>query len=255
MLPSIEVMSGILGLVIGSFLNVVIVRLPKDQSLIRPGSACPRCGRSLKWYENIPVLSFLMQMGRCRGCKASISLRYPLVEALTGVVFFVVAREVGEQPLVLVRDLVLIAGLIAVVFIDLEHRIIPDPISIGGAVFALLTAPFVPLGAVQAFLGAALGFGTFLAFAWIYQKITGRMGLGGGDIKLMAYLGGFLGAQSLLTTILVSSLTGSLIGIGYAVFRREKDVMQLAVPFGPFLVAGAMGYYFFGDFLARFVFF
>lgn len=238
------------GLVVGSFVNVLIARMPLRKSVVRPGSCCPACLKPIRWYDNIPVISYLFLRGRCRDCSKPISLRYPVVELLTALLFVAVVQRFGWSFLVPVRDWPFVAILVAVTFIDLDHRIIPDPLSLGGLVLGIATAGWVPgLGWAASLIGAALGFSVFFGFAWIYEKGTGRSGIGGGDIKLLAMLGAFLGLQGVFVTVLISSVLGSVIGLIWAALQREKNVMKAAVPFGPFLVIGGLCYYFFGDWI------
>jgi leader peptidase (prepilin peptidase)/N-methyltransferase len=241
----------VLGLIVGSFLNVVIHRLPLDQSVVRPGSRCPKCKRSIPWYENIPVLSWLALRAKCGGCKAPIPFRYPFVELLTALLFALTVAMFGLNVTTLLRDLPWVAALIAVIFIDLDHRIIPDEISLGGLAVGLLTSVLDPrLTVVQAFVGAGVGFGVFFGFSWLYYKLTGRIGLGGGDVKLLAMLGAYLGLQGVFFTIFLSSIVGSVVGIALALAQRNKEkgaVMQFALPYGPFLVLGAFLYYYLGE--------
>jgi leader peptidase (prepilin peptidase)/N-methyltransferase len=243
----------LLGLVIGSFLNVVIARLPERRSLIHPPSSCPSCSHRIRWYENIPVVSYLVLRGKCSGCATPISWRYPLVELLTAFLFLVAALRFGATPLLFLRDLPFLAILVAVTFIDLETRLIPDPLSLGGLVLGLATSAFTPsLGFLSSLIGAASGFILFYAVAWYYQKRTGRSGMGGGDIKLLAMLGAFLGPEGVFTTVFVSSVFGTLIGLSYAWFSRRKNggegsLLKVALPYGPFLVLGALYAYFLGD--------
>ncbi|MCM2276760.1 MAG: prepilin peptidase [Oligoflexia bacterium] len=235
------------GLIIGSFLNVVVARLPHDQSVIRPRSRCPGCGKGIAWYDNVPVVSYLVLRGKCRHCSMRISPRYPIIELLTGTLFFAAMAQFGLSPALLLRDLPFLAILVAVTFIDLEHRIIPDELSLGGLALGLATCWFDPrLAWTQALLGAALGFGFFYGLAWAYEKYSGRSGLGGGDVKLLAMLGAFLGPVGVFATILISSVTGSIVGVGWALAQRKKEVMTSAIPYGPFLVIGGLYYYLFG---------
>ncbi|MFL5815433.1 MAG: prepilin peptidase [Bdellovibrionia bacterium] len=253
-------LAAVFGLVIGSFLNVVIGRLPHGESVVRPASRCPHCKHELRWYENVPVLSYLVLRGRCRSCKEPISIRYPVVELLTGLLFLAAKIRFGWSLELLLRDFPFIAILVAVTFIDLDLRIIPDPLSLGGLVWGLVTAlafSFIPglgsgaaIGWGGAFAGAAVGFGLFYGLAWIYYRFTGRSGLGGGDIKLLAMLGAYLGIGGVLDTILVSSVFGSLIGISWALFQRRRggeSVMLVSIPYGPFLVVGGLYHYFLSD--------
>jgi leader peptidase (prepilin peptidase)/N-methyltransferase len=251
-----------LGLLTGSFLNVVVARLPHGQSVVKPRSRCPGCQKLIAWYDNVPVLSYLLLRGKCRKCSKSISIRYPVIELLTALLFLAVLRKFGWSWLLPIRDWPFVAILVAVTFIDLEHRIIPDELSLGGLVWGLLTAWFVPgLGLIDAAIGAAVGFGLFYGLAFSYLKLTGRSGLGGGDIKLLAMLGAFLGIQGVFVSIFVSSVFGSLAGIAYAlansrkaasgvdVPQEETSLLKVAIPYGPFLVVGALYFYLLHDIL------
>jgi leader peptidase (prepilin peptidase)/N-methyltransferase len=239
-----------LGLTIGSFLNVVIVRLPLEKSIAFPGSHCPSCQAKLKWYENLPVLSYLALRGKCRSCKSEISIRYPIVELITALLFLAAKLKFGFTPLLFIRDFPFLAILTAVTFIDLEHRLIPDPLSLGGLIVGLATSFWVPgLGLLNSVIGASVGFGVFYALAWLYLRYSGRSGLGGGDIKLLAMIGAFLGLGGVFAAILISSIFGSLVGIGWAVVSKKEKVMSVAIPYGPFLVVGALYYYLLGDIL------
>lgn len=237
----------VFGLLIGSFLNVVIVRLPRDQSLVKPPSHCPKCKSPVRWFQNLPVISYLALRGKCAKCQNPISVRYPIVELITALLFLAVYQRFGWSGLLVVRDFPFVAILVAITFIDLEHRIIPDVLSLGGLVLGLLTAAFTPgLGLVQAIGGAALGFSIFYGMAWAYQWKTGLSGMGGGDIKLLAMLGAFVGPMGVVTTILISSIAGSVIGLIYAFWERRKSsdgLLRTAIPFGPFLVVGALYHY------------
>ncbi len=236
-----------LGLIFGSFANVLIVRLPKKKSVIKPGSQCPLCHHKLSWRENIPVFSFFLLKGKCRSCKKKINLRYPMVEILTSVLFLAVYQKNGFEALLFIRDLPFVVLLVAITFIDLEHRIIPDSLSLGGLVLGLVTSWFVEdLGTLNALYGAGLGFLVFYGLAWIYEKMTGKMGLGGGDIKLLAMLGSFLGPLGVVQILFISSVTGSLVGICLGIIQKEKNIMKTSIPYGPFLVIGALFYYLLG---------
>jgi len=243
------------GLSIGSFLNVVIARLPERKSLVRPPSQCPKCSYRLRWFDNIPVLSYLLLRGKCRSCRSPITIRYPVVELLTGLLFIAVKIRFGLSPLLIIRDLPFVSILVAVTFIDLETRLIPDPLSLGGLALGLGTAFFTPsLGIIPSLGGAALGFGLFYAIAWFYQWRSGRAGMGGGDIKLLAMLGAFLGPYGVITTIFVSSVLGSVLGLTYAWISRKREggqgsLMKVSLPYGPFLVVGALYTYLLGDLL------
>lgn len=238
------------GLVVGSFVNVLVARVPDRRSIVKPPSSCPGCGARVRWHDNVPVLSYLALRGRCRGCKAPISLRYPVVELLVALLFVTTYLRFGLSPLLFVRDWPFVAILVAVTFTDLERRLIPDPLSLGGLAVGLATAWWTPeLGLLGALAGAATGFCVFYAFAWIYMKRSGRSGLGGGDIKLLAMIGAFVGVQGVFWTILVSSILGSVIGIVYGLAKRDEGggLLKVAIPYGPFLVLGALWYYLLGD--------
>lgn len=257
----ITALVAVFGLIIGSFLNVVIARLPEGRSIVRPGSACGGCGAPIRWHDNVPLLGFALLRGRCRACRAPISLRYPLVETITALLFVTSYLAQGLTPTLFLRDWPLLATLVAVTFIDLDHRIIPDPLSLGGLALALATSWLDPrLGLAGSAAGAAIGFGVFYFFAWAYLRLAGRSGLGGGDIKLLAMLGAFLGPSGVFCVILVSSVLGSVLGIAWALWNRRRsgdgsgaadaaDVLGLAIPYGPFLVVGALYYYLLGDWL------
>ena len=239
-----EWMGFIFGLVIGSFLNVCIHRLPASQSIVHPRSRCPQCGHLIRVYDNIPVLSYLILRGRCRDCGARISLRYPVVELLSGAfAAMAVARfGLGWQALLMYA---LIAAFLVITFIDLDHRIIPDVITLPGIPIGL-AASFGPgmISPLEALLGILAGGGSLFLVAWGYQLVTQREGMGGGDIKLLAMIGAFIGWKGVLLTIFIASLTGTLAGMAL-IFRRRGD-MKLAVPFGPFLAVGAIAYLFMG---------
>jgi len=239
-----EWMGFIFGLVIGSFLNVCIHRLPASQSIVHPRSRCPQCGHLIRVYDNIPVLSYLILRGRCRDCGARISLRYPVVELLSGAfAAMAVARfGLGWQALLMYA---LIAAFLVITFIDLDHRIIPDVITLPGIPIGL-AASFGPgmISPLESLVGILAGGGSLFLVAWGYQLVTQREGMGGGDIKLLAMIGAFIGWKGVLLTIFIASLTGTLAGMAL-IFRRRGD-MKLAVPFGPFLAVGAIAYLFMG---------
>ena len=234
----------IFGMVIGSFLNVCIYRLPASRSIVRPRSQCPQCGHSIRARDNIPVLSYLILRGRCRDCRVRIPLRYPLVETLSGAfAAMAVARfGFGWQAALMFA---LIAALLVITFIDLDHRIIPDAITLPGIPIGL-AASFGPglISPSASLIGILAGGGSLFLVAWGYQLITQREGMGGGDIKLLAMIGAFMGWQGVLFTIFVASLTGTLAGM--ALICRRRGDMKLAVPFGPFLAVGAIAYLFSG---------
>ncbi|MBI3533995.1 MAG: prepilin peptidase [Deltaproteobacteria bacterium] len=238
----------VLGLIFGSFANVIIYRLPRDQSIVRPRSNCIHCKKQISFFDNVPLLSFVLLMGKCRHCHGKISIRYPIVEFLVGFVFLAVYKHVGFGFSLFFRDLPFVLILIIIAFIDVEHRIIPDELSLGGLVLGLVTSFLNPeLGIVSSFIGAGFGFCVFYGLAWCYFKITQQSGLGGGDIKLLAMLGAFLGFHGIIIILMLSSISGSIIGILWALWNKEKNLLKTAIPFGPFLVVSGLFYYLIGN--------
>jgi len=235
----------LLGVIIGSFLNVCIRRLPAGESVVSPPSHCPQCGARIRSWDNIPLLSYLVLRGRCRACGTSIPLRYPVVEALTGGMLVLLVWRFDLSAL-LVVDGIFVAALLVVSFIDLDHQIIPDVISLPGIAVGLLFSIAgwgPPLRTSLA--GVLLGGGILYAVAAGYQLLTGREGMGGGDIKLLAMIGAFLGWRGVLVTLVLGSFTGAVIGIGLMAVRGADS--RVPIPFGPFLALGALCALFFGD--------
>ncbi len=228
-----------LGTIVGSFLNVCIHRLPRRESLVLPGSHCPHCGAPISWYDNIPLVSFLILGGRCRACQAAISWRYPLVEAATVLLFLLALARFG-LTLEGTRAAILASALLVVALIDLDHRIIPDRLTLPGIALGLVGAWFLPPGIVSSIVGTLVGGGLFYLIA-----LASRGGMGGGDIKLAAMLGAFLGWQSGLLAIFVGVLIGGVVGVTLLLLRLRgrKD----AIPFGPFLAVGGVVALFWGD--------
>lgn len=247
------------GLLIGSFLNVCIHRWPRGRSVVRPRSHCVRCRKTIAWYDNIPVLSYLLLGGKCRYCGRHISARYPAVELLAGVVFFYFVWRYGPT-LPAIKLCVFASMLIALVFSDFEKRLLPDELTLGGTLIGLAFAPFVPLrdessagllwlfgsnlqGAMlslcQAALGAAIPALFLWGGGWLYLKIRHREGLGLGDVKLMAMIGAFLGLQATLLTLLAGSIAGSVLSLLY-IWVAKKDAATYELPFGSFLGAAAL---------------
>jgi leader peptidase (prepilin peptidase)/N-methyltransferase len=228
--------SAAFGGIIGSFLNVCIYRLPLHKSVVWPASACPHCARELAWYENIPVLSFLALRGRCRTCAATIGWRYPLIEALTAVMFATAWWYYGPGML-LVSRLVLGCALIVLFAIDLEHHLLPNAITLPGIVagflFSLVTEP----GWQGSLLGALTGAGVLFLIAEAYYRVRHEEGLGMGDVKMLAMVGAFIGWKLTFVTLMLASLSGTVIGLVLIVSRRGS--MKYALPFGTFLAVGA----------------
>jgi leader peptidase (prepilin peptidase)/N-methyltransferase len=233
----------VLGSTVGSFLNVCIYRIPEGLSIVRPRSRCPQCGAPIAWYHNVPILSWVLLKGRCATCRAPFSVRYPLVEALTGTLFALFFYRFGFHPLTPVA-LLLVAALVVISFIDLDHQIIPDVISLPGIPVGFLCAFLVPwVSWTDSLLGILLGGGSLLAIALGYEFLTKKEGLGFGDVKLLAMLGAFLGWTSIFPIIFIGSLLGTLVGVPLMLIRGADR--KLALPFGPFLSAAALIHLFF----------
>ena len=241
------------GLCIGSFLNVCIYRLPLSKSITKPSrSICPDCGATIHFYDNIPVVSYLLLKRRCRHCGFIIPFRYPMVEILTGLSALFILKHFGLSIDFFVY-FVFIAALIVVVFIDLDHRIIPDVITLPGIPVFFCLSFLLPEGNwINSVLGILVGGGSLLTVAWVYALLTGKEGMGGGDIKLLAMAGALVGWQGVLFTIFVSSASGALIGI--ILMLRTRKGLKLAVPFGPFISLGVVVYIFFGPALINWYF-
>jgi leader peptidase (prepilin peptidase)/N-methyltransferase len=223
----------VLGAVIGSFVNVCIHRLPWRRSLVFPGSHCPYCQQAIRPWHNIPLLSYLWLGGRCAYCKTSISWRYPLVELLCGLLYVFLYHRFGFSGQGLVFAL-LATALLLVSFIDLAHKIVPDVITLPGILAGLFASLFyTPVGIVNAIIGMCLGGGLFFLVAFL-----SRGGMGGGDIKLVAMMGAFLGWREVLVTIFLGALLGAAVGVGLMLLKKKgrKDPL----PFGPFLAIGAL---------------
>jgi leader peptidase (prepilin peptidase) / N-methyltransferase len=234
MIPALAAIAGLAGLIVGSFLNVVVHRLPRGESLVHPGSRCPSCGTPIKPYDNVPVLSWLALRGRCRRCGARISARYPLVEATTGILFAAVVVAKGPDREVWL-GLLFVAVLIPVALIDLEHRIIPNrivlPAAVAGAAILAATQPAqLPAHAI-----AAVAAGGFLLLA----ALAYPRGMGMGDVKLAALMGLFLG-PAVAPAMLVALLAGTLAGILVMARKGVREGRKTAVPFGPFLALGGV---------------
>jgi leader peptidase (prepilin peptidase)/N-methyltransferase len=239
----------IFGAVVGSFLNVCIFRIPAKISIIKPLSQCPHCHHPVRFYNNIPIISFIMLRGKCRDCGGKISWRYPLVELITAVLSLLLFLQFGLTLKFLIF-FIFTAVLIVITFIDLDHQIIPDVLTLPGIPIFLLLAIFVvKVPWLEALIGLLIGGGMLFAIAFIYQLITKREGMGGGDIKLLAMIGGFLGWKSLIFILLVSSFSGAIVGIAAMVIQKQD--MKYAIPFGPFLSAAAIAYLFWGDAFMR----
>ncbi len=232
------VVSIIFGALIGSFLNVCISRLPKEESIVWPGSHCPHCGTPIKFYDNIPLLSFILLKGKCRHCHHPISLQYPLVEGTMALASLILFMKFGPS-LSFVFYFAFLASLIVITVIDLYHQIIPDVISLPGIGVGLGASLLIPeITFFDSLAGALLGGGSLFLVATVYRWLFKREGMGGGDVKLLAMIGAFLGWKAVILTILSGSLIGSIIGIAIMIMKG-KD-FKYAIPFGPFLSIGAV---------------
>ncbi len=231
------VVAGLFGLLVGSFLNVCIYRLPRGTSIVWPASACGSCKRELRWFENIPIVSWVVLGARCARCKAPISLQYPLVEAITAVLFVLVAATTPVGPLLAAR-LLFVCALIVLFGIDLEHQILPNAITLPGIVIGLAFSLVAPPGWQASLLGVLLGGGVLYAIAWGYYTVRREEGLGMGDVKMLGMIGAFLGWQAVLLTLVLASFSGAIIGV--AMIALQRGSMKYALPFGTFLAIGAL---------------
>ncbi len=230
----------ILGAIIGSFLNVCIYRLPREKSVVTPGSACTHCGAPIPFYDNIPIVSFLILRGKCRRCGAAISAQYVVVELLTASLYVTLFNLYGLS-IELAVMLLFVSDLIVLSFIDLDFKIIPDILSLGGLVAGAVLCFFRPaFGYLDALLGIVLGGGVLWAIASGYELLRKREGMGGGDIKLLAMIGAFCGIKGVLFSLVFGSLLGTLVGIPLMLIKHEDT--KYAIPFGPFLSLGALFY-------------
>jgi len=244
------------GLLIGSFLNVCIHRLPRDLSIVRPRSHCPHCEKLISWYDNIPLVSYAALGGRCRHCRERISIRYPIVELATGLAFAVCVAALGLS-LPALKYAIFSAILITLIASDLEERILPDEFTLGGTLLGLVLAAFVPLDAefisllipfslgprghslAESAFGALIASGAIWLVGFLYEKIRHREGLGFGDVKMIAMIGAFLGLRLALLTLMLASLLGAILGLIY-VFATRKDSSTYELPFGSFLGVAAL---------------
>src|SRR5919112_2535152 len=250
------VVVGVFGALIGSFLNVVIHRVPREESIAFPASHCPSCDAAIRPYDNIPVISWAVLRGRCRSCRTPISARYPAVELLTGVLFALTYLLHSGLTLSLPFDLAFVAAVVALVFIDAEHMLLPNVITYPGAGLALVARVLVPnlygvasfggpetpawlLSLGNAVLGALVGGGFLWLVGWLWERARGGEAMGLGDVKMMFMVGAFLGWPLTFLTIFVGVLTGSVAGVAAMLGRGERD-MQMLLPFGIFLGIGAL---------------
>lgn len=237
-------LAALFGALIGSFLNVVIYRLPLGQSLVSPPSRCRKCGYSLRWFDNIPIASWVALRGRCRKCGVSVSWQYPVVELLTAILFALVAWTTPVGPLLFAR-LILVCILIALFGIDLEHQILPNSITLPGIVIGLIFSTVAPPGIRDAIIGTLLGGGILYGIAAAYYLWRREEGMGMGDVKMLAMIGAFLGWKAVLVTLVFASFSGALIGV--AMMSFQKGGMKYALPFGTFLAIGTLVAMFVGE--------
>jgi leader peptidase (prepilin peptidase)/N-methyltransferase len=248
----IEAIVFIFGLLIGSFLNVCIYRLPRDGSVVRPRSHCTNCGHMIAGYDNIPLLSYLLLKGRCRHCFATIYWRYPLVELLAGLLFTAAYVNWGWS-LYTVKMAICVAMLLGMVFTDIETRLLPDEFTIGGTVVGMILAWFIPIrdgiasilvdsenaaSVMEAALGATIAAGSLWLVGEIFKLIRHKEGLGFGDVKMAAMMGAFLGVSPTLMALMLSCVTGSVVGLAFIVISKKKGDYEL--PLGSFLGAAAI---------------
>jgi leader peptidase (prepilin peptidase) / N-methyltransferase len=235
--PTHIALLAVVGLAVGSFLNVCIHRLPRGQSLNSPPSRCPHCDYQLRWFDNIPVVSYAMLAGRCRKCRTRISLRYPIVELLT-MGLFVLHGVVFGWTALLVPRLVFACAMIVLFAIDLEHHLLPNAITLPGLAVGLIASSVLPPGIIDALIGVVIGGGVLWLIGEAYYRYSGHEGMGGGDVKMLAMIGAFLGWKLVLVTLVLSSVVGSLIGL--IVIAIRKGGMKYALPYGTFLALGAL---------------
>jgi leader peptidase (prepilin peptidase)/N-methyltransferase len=240
-----NVFAFLFGAAVGSFLNVCIYRIPEGKSIVTPRSACPGCGHPIRAYDNIPILSYFLLGRKCRDCGAAISLRYVIVEFITGLISLALFLTYGLSLAYAVMFL-FSAALLVITFIDLDHRIIPDTITLPGIPVFFLAGIFVfGVSWLDAILGMVIGGGFLYLVAIGYRLLRKMEGMGMGDVKLSAMLGAFFGWKSLIYIIFVSSFLGALIGI--TIILIKKGNMKYAIPYGPFLSVAALSYIFIGE--------
>ncbi len=239
----------ILGALWGSFGNVVILRQPKGESVVKPRSRCPQCSQGIKWYDNVPIFAWFWLRGKCRACGNKISFRYPLVELITASLFLAVYLKYGMSWYTL-ELLFFVWGLVVCSFIDLDHMILPDVFTLSGIVLGLVGAALNPeRDFLGAFAGVIMGGGFLWAIAYLYYVLRKEEGMGGGDIKLLGWIGAVLGWTSIPFVIMVSSIIGSIVGLIYA--YRSKTGLKSVIPFGPYLALAAILYLLGGEELGR----
>jgi leader peptidase (prepilin peptidase)/N-methyltransferase len=244
-IDGLPLMLGLAGLMVGSFLNVCISRLPAGESIAWPGSRCPSCRTPIHWYDNVPVVSFLVLSGKCRACRTRIGLRYPIVELATGVAFAVVGVAYAGDWMLLASRLVFAASMIVLFGTDLETQRLPNVITLPGIAVGLLFSLWLPPGVVNSLLGAALGAAILWGIRWAWFRATGVEAMGLGDVKMLAMIGAFLGWRQVWVVLFLASIAGALIGLFLAAGRGRS--LQMRLPFGTFLALAALAAAFVGD--------
>jgi leader peptidase (prepilin peptidase)/N-methyltransferase len=227
----------LVGACVGSFLNVCIYRLPRHESLLWPASHCTACNRALSWFENLPIVGWMALRGRCRTCRAPISAMYPIVELVTAVTFVAGYLLYGFTPLGAVRIL-FACGLIVLFVTDLQHKILPNALTLPGIAIGFVCSLFLPPGWRDSLIGITVGGGVLFAIAETYYRVRGEEGLGMGDVKLLGMIGAFLGWKLVLLTLVLASFAGSVIGV--TILAAGRGNMKHALPFGTFLAIGAL---------------
>jgi leader peptidase (prepilin peptidase)/N-methyltransferase len=239
------VLVAIFGLMIGSFLNVCIGRIPAGESIVSPGSRCPACRTPIAWYDNIPILGYILLGARCRRCHAVISARYPLIEGVTAIAFVLQALVIGDDIPLLVSRLILTALLIVLFGTDLDTQRLPDVLTLPGLALGILSSCFLPPGIIDSLIGAALGAGILLLIRWLWKRLKGVDGMGLGDVKMLAMIGAFLGWKQIWIVLFLSSFAGAIIGLSLSLARGRS--MQSRLPFGTFLALAAYAASLWGD--------
>lgn len=227
----------IFGLAIGSFLNVCIARLPEGESVASPGSRCPKCLTPIRWYDNVPVVSYVILRGRCRACQVRISPRYPFVEVATAVAFAVQAWWLPAEPVLIAQHLLFTALLIVLFGTDYDVQRLPDVITLPGIVIGVALSAIAPPGVLASVLGAALGAGVLWLVRWAWKRLTGVDGMGLGDVKMLAMIGAFLGWRQVVVVLFLASFVGALVGVVLIVTKQRSR--QTRLPFGTFLALAA----------------
>lgn len=236
--------SALLGLILGSFINVCIYRIPMKKSIVSPPSSCPCCGERIRFYDNIPLVSYLLLFGKCRHCQRHIPWSYPTVEALTSLLSMALFIKYGLSFQYFLF-LLFAASLVTVSFIDLNHQIIPDILSLPGIVIGLATSFFINhISLLDSLIGIIAGGGVLYLIAISFKYLTGKDGMGGGDVKLLAMIGAWIGWRALPFIVLISSLAGAIIGSAFLLLAGKG--LRVRIPFGPFLALGTLLYIFFG---------